>query len=147
MREGLVICVLLSLAGCANPSPVEQGPPPVVDPAWFENPQAFKNQVILFEPREVSLNEEARQKICEVASYMTTNSTAAVRVGGHASELGSAEKNRELGEKRAQVVRHELIRLGIAQERIDTISYANDTLPEHRKYPPCAEFVLLAPPQ
>ena len=140
MRNCPFIAAALILAGCATPVP------PPYDPAWSRDSQRFREQAVSFDSRDSTLNEDARRKIGEVATYLRANPAAAVQIEGHAGDLGAEEANRELGEARAQAVREELVRSGIAAERIDTISYGQDELPVAKRYPPCAEFVLLTPP-
>ena len=96
---------------------------------------------------ESALNTDARSKVGEVAVYLAANPSTVVRIEGHANDLGTAEDNRQLGETRAQAARAELVRLGVSVERIDTISYGQDMGPLAKRYPECAEFVLLTPPQ
>ena len=141
MRNWLLIGAILILAGCVTPKP------PPYDPAWSRDCEHFRDQAVCFELRDSILNADARRKIGEVAAYLKANPVAAVQIEGHADDLRTEEDNRELGETRAQVVREELVRSGIAAERIDTISYGQDELPVAKKYPRCAEFVLLTPPQ
>ena len=64
-------------------------------------------------------------KIESVASALKGNSKKLV-VEGHADERGTAEYNRALGERRAQACREELVKKGIAADRISTISYGED---------------------
>jgi outer membrane protein OmpA-like peptidoglycan-associated protein len=140
MRNCALIAMVLILAGCATPAL------PPYDPAWSSDSQRFREQAVSFESRDSTLNADARRKVGEVAAYLSANPAAAVRIEGHARDLGTEEDNRELGDARAQAVREELVRSGIAVERIDTISYGQDELPVAKRYSPCAEFVLLTPP-
>ena len=72
---------------------------------------------------------------------------------GHCDERGTEEYNRSLGERRALAVREHLIRLGIAPERVRTLSWGEDrpvdtghneeAWQKNRR----AEFILLKPKQ
>jgi len=54
------------------------------------------------------------------------NRTGMVQIAGHCDDRGTQEYNLALGERRALSVREQLIRLGIAPERILTISYGKE---------------------
>ena len=79
--------------------------------------------------------------------------SAAVQVEGHCDERGTEEYNRALGERRALAAREALIGLGIASDRVDTISYGEDkpAVPGHNESAWSKNrrgaFVLLTPPQ
>ena len=49
-----------------------------------------------------------------------------VIIEGHADERGTREYNLALGERRANAVKNYLVALGIAPERIETISYGKE---------------------
>jgi peptidoglycan-associated lipoprotein len=74
-------------------------------------------------------------------------------IEGHCDHRGTLEHNRALGERRALALRQELIRLGVAPNRVDTVSYGEDrpTDPGHhaeaRRKNRRAEFVSLTPPK
>ncbi|MCS7047991.1 MAG: OmpA family protein [Verrucomicrobiae bacterium] len=64
-------------------------------------------------------------KLQAVANALRGNNKKLI-IEGHCDERGTAEYNRALGERRALACREELIRLGIAADRITTISYGED---------------------
>jgi peptidoglycan-associated lipoprotein len=114
--------------------------------------ECFKQQTIYFRPGSSLLSTEAEQKITEVAKFLTADLSTAVRIQGHCDDRGSPEHNRWLGDRRARAVAKELVRLGVAAERIDILSFGAD-LPadtghdaKARKKNRRAEFVLLRPP-
>ncbi|MCB0293276.1 MAG: OmpA family protein, partial [Calditrichaeota bacterium] len=49
-----------------------------------------------------------------------------VRIEGHCDEMGTAEYNLALGERRANAVRQYLLRSGIAESRISTVSFGKE---------------------
>jgi peptidoglycan-associated lipoprotein len=71
-----------------------------------------------FRPSEVA-------KLEAVAAALKGNSNKLV-IEGHCDERGTAEYNRALGERRAQVAREKLVALGVGAGRITTISYGKD---------------------
>jgi peptidoglycan-associated lipoprotein len=64
-------------------------------------------------------------KLEAVAAALKGNSNKLV-IEGHCDERGTAEYNRALGERRAQVAREKLVALGVGAGRITTISYGKD---------------------
>ena len=60
------------------------------------------------------------------ATWLTDHAKARVQVEGHCDERGSEDYNIALGAKRAQAAKDYLVTLGIAGERISTISYGKE---------------------
>ncbi len=145
MREYLLMFTLLSLAAYA-------AEPPVIDPAWLRDRECFKQQTIYFRPGSSLLSTDAKQKIAEVASFLKAHSSTALAIEAHCDDRGSEEHNRWLGDRRARAVAKELVRSGIAPDRIDTISFGEDRPADAghdakaRKKNRRAEVVLLRPP-
>lgn len=65
-------------------------------------------------------------KLEQIAKVLKENDSYAVEVDGNCDERGSAEYNRGLGERRALAVREYLVSRGIADTRIDTVSYGSE---------------------
>ena len=55
-----------------------------------------------------------------------TNISAPGRAEGHADERGTREYNLALGERRANSVKDYLVALGVADNRVNTISYGKE---------------------
>jgi peptidoglycan-associated lipoprotein len=60
------------------------------------------------------------------ANYLQTNSNTHVQIEGHCDDRGSEEYNIALGAKRAQAAKDYLETLGIAADRMSTISYGKE---------------------
>jgi len=93
---------------------------------WLEDAQTLKTETVYFDFDSSAIRSSERPKVSAVADYLKANAAKAVRVEGNCDERGTEEYNRALGERRALAVREELIRLGIAPTRVDTISYGKD---------------------
>ena len=144
MRECVAILVLSALVGC-------RAPHATACRAWSEDRPALANQTASFEPANSTLSAEAKAKVALVASYMTTNPVVAVRIEGHGDGRGTDRQNYELGDKRAEALREELVRLGVDSARLDTRACGKKARSDlHLSAPPtkwrCADFVLLTPP-
>ncbi len=60
------------------------------------------------------------------ASYLSSNSDAAVRLEGYADERGTREYNVALGERRANAVMKFLVVNGVSASQIDVVSYGEE---------------------
>ena len=73
----------------------------------------------------------SKEVLREKADFLLKYPDFSVRVEGHADERGTNEYNLALGERRANAAKRYLMALGIAEERILTISFG-----EERPYDP-----------
>ena len=65
-------------------------------------------------------------KIDAVAKDLLANAKHVVVVEGNCDERGSNEYNLSLGENRANIVRDQLVNLGVSSERVQTKSYGEE---------------------
>ncbi len=72
------------------------------------------------------LDEEARTVLRENAEWLQENPREKVEIEGHCDERGTVEYNLALGAKRARAVKDYLVSLGIAADRMTTISYGEE---------------------
>jgi peptidoglycan-associated lipoprotein len=125
---------------------------PTTHQGWNENAELFKGETVHFDFDSSVVKSSEKGKVSKVADYLKSNSANAVRVEGNCDERGTEEYNRALGERRALALREELVRLGIAASRVDTISYGEDK-PADPGHDESAwsknrrgDFILLTPP-
>ena len=100
----------------APPAPVEQAPAP--SRAEFEP--------VYFDLDSSALREDARAALDRNARALRENGGASVTIEGHCDERGTVEYNQALGERRAQAARDYLVSAGIANARIQIISYGKE---------------------
>jgi peptidoglycan-associated lipoprotein len=81
---------------------------------------------VLFEYDRYDLTSDAREILQTNADWLKKNAAARVEVEGHCDERGTNDYNIALGAKRAQTAKDYLVRLGIAADRISTISYGEE---------------------
>jgi peptidoglycan-associated lipoprotein len=119
---------------------------------WPEDRTILKSDTVYFDFDSSVLKASEKPKVAAVASYLKANSANAVKIEGNCDERGTEEYNRSLGERRALAVREELIRIGIEQTRVDTISFGKDK-PEDPGHDESAwrknrrdDFIVLSPP-
>ena len=72
------------------------------------------------------LRPDAREILKGHAAWLKANPRVRVEVEGHCDERGTSEYNLALGAKRAESARRYLIDLGIAPDRLSTISYGEE---------------------
>jgi len=86
----------------------------------------FENVDIHFEYDKFSLAPEARKILRKKYEYLAYHHKMTILIEGHCDERGTIEYNVALGDRRAKSARDYLIRLGVSQSRIETISYGEE---------------------
>jgi len=69
------------------------------------------------------LTDKSRQTLVEIADWMKSNPKESIQIQGHTCNVGTAEYNLALGDRRANSAKNYLVGLGINANRITTISY------------------------
>lgn len=72
------------------------------------------------------LNDAGRAEVAANAQILRMNQTWTITIEGHCDERGTAEYNLALGERRAVAAKAYLVSLGIAPDRIQTVSYGKE---------------------
>lgn len=81
---------------------------------------------IHFEYDSANLTDQARATLERHALWLQNHRAAKVSVEGHCDERGTVEYNLALGEKRARAARDYLASLGVASDRMRTVSYGKE---------------------
>jgi peptidoglycan-associated lipoprotein len=113
------------------PPPPPTAKPPVPPPAPPAGPsldERFTQTMvpILFDYDKSTIRPSEESKLIADASWLKQNPTVRFRIEGHADERGSQEYNIALGDERAAAVKKFLAGQGIAENRMDTISYGEE---------------------
>ncbi len=77
-----------------------------------------------------TLRPEATRVLDEAVTAMQENANLRIQVEGHTCNIGTAEYNLALGDRRANAVRDYLTGRGIAASRLETVSYGEER-PKH----------------
>ncbi len=101
------------------PPGAHHGLKPVDTSIW--DPKA-ENSTVYFEFDKCEVRASELPKVEKAARLLKKNSDYLVRVEGNCDERGSAEYNRGLGQRRAETVRDALVKLGVEESRIETLS-------------------------
>jgi len=79
-----------------------------------------------FDYDRYDLAEQERSTLQQNAQWLKQNAAAKVEIEGHCDDRGTVEYNLALGAKRAKSVKDYLVTLGIAGDRLSTISYGEE---------------------
>jgi peptidoglycan-associated lipoprotein len=95
--------------------------------AWMERRAAkFEAEAIYFDFDKSFIRLEYRPVLQEKAAFLKDYPDMRVRIEGNCDERGTNEYNLALGERRGSSAKNFLISLGIAADRIETISYGEE---------------------
>jgi OOP family OmpA-OmpF porin len=78
---------------------------------------------ILFDFNRFELKPQYYSVLDEVSVMLSLNPKAKVEIQGHADNIGSAEYNRTLSEKRARTVKNYFVRKGVEKDRLFPVGY------------------------
>ena len=81
---------------------------------------------IRFDYDRAEISDEARATLDAKVPILTANSGLRIRVAGHTDSRGSDEYNLALGQRRAAAAKRYLTQRGVADGRIDVISYGEE---------------------
>lgn len=81
---------------------------------------------VFFDFDSAEIKADARATLKANAAWLKANPAARVQIEGHCDERGTAEYNLALGAKRAQAAKDYIITLGIASDRLSTVSYGEE---------------------
>lgn len=90
------------------------------------DPEGNVSDRVLFDLDSSQLTAEAQQILEVQAAWLKQNSSLNITVEGHCDERGTREYNIALGERRATAAKKFLTGLGVASNRISTISYGKE---------------------
>ena len=90
----------------------------------FLSPNVQKSQfeAVYFAYDSFAVSSAETPKIQAVADFMNRSQNSLI-IAGFTDARGTPEYNRALGEKRAEAVREQLIRMGVSPGRIQTVSF------------------------
>jgi len=118
---------------------------------YNQDRQAFAAHTVHFPFDSSAIKTSEEANVAAVASALSGTPANALLIEGHCDERGTEEYNRALGERRADALREDLVKLGVGANRIKTISYGKDhpvdpghteaAFAKNRR----GEFILLTP--
>ncbi len=81
---------------------------------------------VYFDFDRYSLRPEATRVLDEAIAAMRENATLRVEIEGHTCNIGTAEYNLALGDRRANAVKDYLVSRGVTADRLNTVSYGEE---------------------
>jgi peptidoglycan-associated lipoprotein len=116
--------------------PVAEGPDTTAVPAGGPRSEDFSVndasgengplEDVRFDYDRAELSDEARALLEKHGLWLQNHRTARVTIEGHCDERGTVDYNLALGDKRARAVRDYLASLGVAGERMHTVSFGKE---------------------
>ncbi|MEM9086362.1 MAG: peptidoglycan-associated lipoprotein Pal [Pseudomonadota bacterium] len=114
--------------------PEETAPPPVAtrpDPAGPGTQEHFANAVgnsttVYFDTDRFNIDTADAASLQAQAQYFAQYPAVNFTIEGHCDERGTREYNLALGERRANAAKNYLVSLGVAANRITTVSYGKE---------------------
>jgi peptidoglycan-associated lipoprotein len=140
----LVVGATFAFYGCSSEPPVEEPiadaepsedataltgedlPLPDVDDTIYIEPLASAFEDIYFEFDRYEIRARDESTLQAIAGWLEDNDRVTVLIEGHCDERGTNEYNMALGEQRALAARRYLVGLGVASDRMTTISYGEE---------------------
>ena len=137
MRKFLIaMSAVAALAACASrgeptPTPTETPPPQTTAPRGpvpgsVEDFRVSVGDRVFFGYDRFDLTPEARQVLERQAAWLRQYPNVRLLVAGNCDERGTREYNLALGARRAAASRDYLVSLGIAANRVETVSYGKE---------------------
>jgi outer membrane protein OmpA-like peptidoglycan-associated protein len=84
---------------------------------------AYAIEAIVFETDDAQLSADAQFLLKGFANYLSKQTNLSIQINGHTDDIGDAQRNQLLSEKRAAQVAAYLTSLGIAEGRIQYKGY------------------------
>ena len=91
--------------------------------------RATLTETIHFDYDKSDLRDDAKAQLDAKARILGANTSVTIRIAGHTDERGSAEYNLALGQRRAATAKRYLAEHGVAESRIETISFGDVSNP------------------
>ncbi len=132
----LALAAVASVAACAgrpDPAPTVNTPaPPVAEqprgpvPGSIEDFRVSVGDRIFYGYDRFDLTPEARSVLERQAAWLRQYPNVRILVAGNCDERGTREYNLALGARRAAAARDFLVSLGVAGNRMETVSYGKE---------------------
>ena len=107
--------------------PIKQAEAQAQAPAVTAPVQESAFETIYFDFDKSDLRQDARDVLSKNANILLKDKpNIKIQIAGNCDERGSAEYNLALGERRAKTAEQYLITLGVAADRLSTISYGKE---------------------
>ena len=107
-----------------TPTPPPSGPIPGTQQHFAQVMQG--RDTIYFDTDKYDIDAEDQAALRQQATYLQQYPGIRATIEGHCDERGTREYNLALGERRANAAKNFLVSLGIAADRLSTVSYGKE---------------------
>ena len=142
-RTALTLAACTALAACATKAPPQLPPAPgpavsapTEAPAQLQGPVAgsqadfvasmFGQDTIHFALDKYGIDQTAATALQTQAQWLMKYPAKHATIEGHCDERGTRDYNLALGERRAHATKDYLVSLGVAADRLTTVSYGKE---------------------
>jgi peptidoglycan-associated lipoprotein len=117
----LILPIFLGLvfSGCYYPTTLVYEP---TEETFAPRPSAVSLEPIFFDFNKSNITPDAKAILDKNAEWISKNPTAKIQIVGNCDERASNEYNMDLGKRRANAAKQYLVNLGIAADRLSTVS-------------------------
>jgi peptidoglycan-associated lipoprotein len=89
-------------------------------------PRTYTFEDVHFDFDRYTLRPEATRVLDEAVAALRDDATLRVTIEGHTCNIGTAEYNLALGDRRANAVKEYLVSRGVTADRLQTVSYGEE---------------------
>ena len=114
---------LIVLSGCGSKNASRYSG---MDNVYVDEFQENIGDRIFFDLASCTVNNMGHMTLKMQAKWLNSHPDMSLIIEGHCDERGTREFNIALGERRAYAVKMALIKYGVDEERIETISYGKE---------------------
>jgi peptidoglycan-associated lipoprotein len=84
---------------------------------------AFQPETVYFAFDQSTVESSYMANLDQFGAFLQKNAEVKVEIAGHADERGTEQYNLALGQRRADAVKNYLVKLGVDDSRVNTVSY------------------------
>src|SRR5262245_2502632 len=133
MKHLICAFAVLGLVACSTTgSKKDPGPVGVVPPGEQTPPKRDPGidlpslATVYFDYDDSALRPDAKDGLRRNAEYLQSKPTAKAEVQGNCDRRGTEQSTRPLGKRRAEAAKQYLVDLGIAAQRLSTVSFGEE---------------------
>ncbi|MEO0091192.1 MAG: OmpA family protein [candidate division WOR-3 bacterium] len=132
LKTTCILILLFAVLGCPKKAVKKEQPilpPPEEEVQKPEEVKApLKLSTVYFDFDKYDIRPGDAVILKENAQVLKDNPDVKITIEGHCCPIGTSEYNMALGFRRANAVKDYLVKLGIASDRLNTVSYGEERL-------------------
>lgn len=105
--------------------PMAQSSQPVAQPVQQAMPRPMP-QSVFFETNQSKITPHAEAALRDQAEWLKRNTGKKIEISGNTDQRAGNDYNLQLGQKRADAVKDQLVSLGVSPDRLQTTSYGKE---------------------